>query len=252
MKSGLILPMLPENLETLRKEEDKIRTQSLLYIDGDAALKNHLGLVHDSLDAIQALTISHVNANDEELVIQRLGIRLFNSGACALSLLLSGYYQNSALLIRDLLETGLLIDYFRSEPAKIKIWRDASDKDREKHFRPAQIRDALDKRDGFKEKKRAAAYRLLSNYAAHPTNPGFKLFSPNWMSEIGPFFDEGYLKALLEELTKRLPASADVYVRFFKVVMPEVDAARRFYLNRLNAWSEKYLGPPNRHQRGTT
>lgn len=242
MKPEIILPRLPENLENLRKEEDRIRTQSLLHIDGDAAFKDHLGLVHDSLDAVHAFTISHVNANEEELVIQRLGIRLFNSGACALSFLLAGYYQNSALLIRDLLETGFLIDYFRSEPTKIRPWRDASDKDREKHFQPVQIRDALDKRDGFKEKKRGAAYRLLSNYATHPTNPGFKLFSPNWMSKIGPFFDEGYLKALLEELTKRLPASADVYVRFFGVVTPEVEAARRFFLNRLSVWSEKYLG----------
>jgi len=251
MKSKLILPRLPENLESLRKEEDRIRTQSLLHIDGDAALKDHLDLVHDSLDAVHALTISHVNANEEELVIQRLGIRLFNSGACALSFLLAGYYQNSALLIRDLLETGFLIDYFRSEPTKIRQWRDASDKDREKHFQPVQIRDALDKRDGFKEKKRGAAYRLLSNYATHPTNPGFKLFSPNWMSKIGPFFDEGYLKALLEELTKRLPASANVYVRSFSIVIPEVEAAREFFLNRLSVWSKKYMEQPNRHQRGT-
>ena len=198
MTFELILPVLPKNLESLRKEEDKIRAQSLLHINGDAAFKDHLEFIHDSLDAIFTFTNHHVNLNEDELVIQRLSIRLFNFGACSLSLLLSGYYQNSALVMRDLMETGFLIDYFRTESGQIKVWRDATDEERRKNFQPWQIRDALDKRDGFTEKKRAEAYKMLSNYAAHPTHTGFKLFSPKWISNIGPFFDEKYLKALLD------------------------------------------------------
>jgi hypothetical protein len=197
--------------------------------------------VHDCLDAIHAHTISHENLDEEELVLQRLGIRLFNSGSCALSLLLSGYYQNAALTIRDLLETGFLVDYFRTDHSQIKVWRDSSDDGRRKNFQPWQIRDSLDKRDGFTEKKRAEAYKLLSNYASHPTHAGFKLFSPKWMSKIGPFFDESYLKALLEELTKRLAAAADVYVRCFPTVRPNVHSAREHFLSRLHAWSQTYL-----------
>lgn len=241
MKSELILPILPENLEGLRKEEDNIRMQSLLHIYGDTALKDHLELVHDGLDVIFTFTNHHVNLNEDELVIQRLGIRLFNAGACSLSLLLSGYYQNSVLVMRDVLETGFLIDYFRTESGRIKVWRDSTDEERKKGFQPWQIRNALDKRDGFAEKKRAEAYKMLSNYAAHPTHKGFKLFSPKWMSKIGPFFDEKYLKALLEELAKRLPAGADVYVRSFQSVDPRVEATRDGFLGRVSAWSGKYL-----------
>lgn len=242
---------MPDNLESIRKEEDGNRTKAQLQIDGDAALRDHLGIIHDSLDAIHAFTISHVNANDEELVVQRLGIRLFNSGSCALSLLLSGYYQNSALLIRDVLETGFLIDFLRSNPTKISAWRDASAEERQRLFRPAQIREALDARDGFKEKKRGAAYALLSNFAAHPTNPGFKLFSPDWMSKIGPFHDEKYLKATLEELSKRLPAVAEVYVRSFPLVATVVEAARRHFLARLGQWATTYLGQQVSQHSGT-
>lgn len=241
MMADLILPKLPENLESLRKEEDGIRTQSLLHINANAAFVEHLALVHDCLDVVHVLTITHENVDEEELVLQRLGIRLFNSGTCSLSLLLSGYYQNAALIARDLLETGFLVDYFRTERDQIKVWRDASDEVRRKSFLPWQIRDALDKRDGFTEKKRAEAYKLLSSYAAHPTHAGFKLFSPKWMSNIGPFFDEAYLKALIEELTKRLASAADVYVRCFPSVKPTVHVAREHFFSCLNSWSQKYL-----------
>ncbi len=241
MMADLILPTLPDNLDSLRKEEDAIRSQSLLHVNANAAFVDHLALVHDCLDAIHVFTITHINVDDEELVLQRLGIRLFNGGACALSLLLTGYYQNAASTVRDLLETGFLVDYFGTERGQIKIWRDASDEVRRRDFQPWQIRDALDKRDGFTEKKRAEAYKFLSNYAAHPTHAGFKLFSPKWLSKIGPFFDETYLKALLEELTKRLASAADVYVRCFPSVKPSVHAARAHFLSRLGSWSQKYL-----------
>ncbi len=155
MMANLILPKLPENLQNLRKEEDGVRAQSLLHINGNASFVDHLALVHDCLDAIHVHTISHENVDEEELVLQRLGIRLFNSSSCALSLLLSGYYQNAALTIRDLLETGFLVDYFRTERSQVKIWRDSSDDERRRNFQPWQIRDALDKRDGFTEKNRA-------------------------------------------------------------------------------------------------
>lgn len=241
MKADLILPKLPDNLESLRKEEDSVRAQSLLAVNANVALVDHAALVHDCLDAIHVFTMMHLNADEEELVLQRLGIRLFNSGACALSLLLCGYYQNAAATVRDLLETGFLVDYFRTERSRVMVWRDASDEARRKEFQPWQIRDALDKRDGFTEKKRAEAYKLLSNYAAHPTHAGFKLFSPKWMSKIGPFFDETYLKALLEELTKRLASAADSYVRCFPSVKPDVQGAREHFLSRLGSWSQKYL-----------
>ncbi len=241
MMAELILPKLPENLQSLRKEEDGIRAQSLLHLNGSASFVDHITLVHDSLDAIHAHTISHENLDEEELVLQRLGIRLFNSGSCALSLLLSGYYQNAALTMRDLLETGFLVDYFRTDRSQIKAWRDSSHDECRKNFQPWKIRDALDKRDGFTEKKRAEAYKLLSNYASHPTHAGFKLFSPKWMSKIGPFFDETYLKALLEELTKHLAAAADVYVRSFPTLKPNVHAARKHFLSRLHAWSQTHM-----------
>ena len=45
----------------------------------------------------------------------------------------------------------------------------------------------------------------------------------------------------LEELAKRLPAGAGVYVRFFPRVDPQVESARNRFLSRVSAWSGKYL-----------
>jgi hypothetical protein len=57
-------------------------------------------MVEASLDTIHAFTIKHERPTEDELTIQRLGIRLFNAEASALSLLLAGYYQNSVTLQR--------------------------------------------------------------------------------------------------------------------------------------------------------
>jgi hypothetical protein len=241
MQSKLILPSLPGNLERMRQEEDSIRASALLHINADVALKDRIALVHDSLDAVFTYTHDHKNLDDDELVLQRLGIRLFNSGACALSLLPSGYYQNSALQLRDLLETGFLIDYFRTEPAKIKVWQNSNDQERQKLFGPKVIREALDRRDEFSEGNRAKAYKVLSNYSAHPTHAGFKLFSPNWMSKITPFFDGTYTKAMVEKLVKHFAGAAEVYVKSFPRIAPELDLVRRQYFEDLGRWCSIYM-----------
>ena len=56
----------------------------------------------------------------DSVTIQLLGIRLFNASASALALMLMGYYQNSVTMLRDLLETGFLIDYFAIDRPKIQ------------------------------------------------------------------------------------------------------------------------------------
>jgi len=68
--SKLILPWLPENLENLNKNEIKIRTNSILQINADAVLKDHLGIVYQSLNLLFDLTISYTNQSDDELTIR--------------------------------------------------------------------------------------------------------------------------------------------------------------------------------------
>jgi len=138
----LILPRLPENLESLHKEEEKIRTEALLAINADSALKEHLDMVHACLDTVHAFTLQYQKQTEDELTVQLLGIRLFNASASALALMLAGYYQNSVTMLRDLLETGFLIDYFAIDRPKIQEWRQSNEKERKRKFGPAKIRQA--------------------------------------------------------------------------------------------------------------
>src|SRR5262245_5546806 len=103
-----------------------------------------------------------------------LGIRLFNGAAAVLKLCLSGYYQTAALQARDLLETAFLLDLFTADAALIAVWRADSNDAR---FRPVRVRMTLDDRDGFRERKREQAYKLLCELAGHPNEKGFRLLT---------------------------------------------------------------------------
>lgn len=70
-----ILPHLPENLESLHKEEEKIRAESLLVINADSALKEHLDMINASLDTVHAFTHGYENQTEDELTVQRLSFR---------------------------------------------------------------------------------------------------------------------------------------------------------------------------------
>ena len=236
----LILPRLPDNLESLFKQEEDIRVQSILHINSENDLKDHLAIVYDSLNMIFDLTIHYVPVLEDELTIQFLGIRLFNSVTCSLKLFLSGYYQNSVALQRDILETGFLLDYFSSNPSKISEWRSSSSKERFRKFKPKLVRDALDTRDGFKTEKRKEIYSMMCEYATHPSFPGIKLFSPVGGARIGAFFDATFLKSVLVELALRVPLSALVYMDHFKNLPQNYLRPKIEFIDKLKNWSIKY------------
>ena len=238
----LILPRLPANLENLHKEDQRIRTEALLAIDADVASKDHVNLVEASLDAIHAFTKMHERRTEDELTVQLLGIRLFNATVSSFSLILGGYYQNSIMLLRDLLETGFLVDYLAIDRKKIQEWRGSTEKERHQKFAPFKIREALDAHDNFSGKKRGQFYKLMCNYGAHPTFEGFRFVSPNGWGEIGPFFNEKFLKCLLAELAKHAGYFALVYSGHFSKVDSALLNGKAEFMKDLKVWAGKYLG----------
>ena len=174
----IIIPDLPENLRTLFEQEEKNLKESVAKIFSYSSLEDHLKIIYKSLNIIFDFTISYKNRNDNELVMQYLGIRLFNSTTVALKLLLYGYYQNSVMHQRDVLEAGFLIDYLSTYDSKIQEWKESSRENRLKNYNPRVIREALDKRDGIGQSKRYEIYTIMCEYAAHPTFKGNKLVAP--------------------------------------------------------------------------
>lgn len=240
-KNKLILPFLPDNLESLNKMEDEIRTDSILFINSEADLKNYLDLIYISLNIIFDVSTVYKSKNDDELIIQYLGVRLFNTGVTSIRLLLTGYYQNSYALQRDLLETGYLLDYFSIDTTKISEWKYCSKKDRLNNFKQDTIRKALDKRDGLVSGKRTKLYQTMCEYATHPTFLGFKLLAPNGFVKIGPFYNKKYLKSILQEFTLLFSYITSVFLVHFKNLPNCFLKVRINFYDTLKMWAKKYL-----------
>jgi len=85
-------------------------------------------------------------------------------------------------------------------PEKITEWKNADNDGRIANYNPGKIRGILDKRDGLINKKREKKYRMFCEYAAHVSYAGNKLVAPKGLGEIGPFFDEKFLKGCFTDL----------------------------------------------------
>jgi len=239
--SKIITPWLPENLESLHKHEEELRTKSVLEINADQNIKDQFVIIQESLNMIFGVTKSYKTEDKIELTIQYIGARFFNSIVTAIKLMLSGYYQSSVTLQRDIVEIGFLLDYFLSDKSKIEEWKNSPTKERMDKFSPATVRKALDDRDGFQGKKRQEIYKLMSEVATHPTYAGFKLLAPDGKVHLGPFFDAKYLKHLVHELALRVPHFTVIYISHFENVPSTFLKVRVEFLAKMKNWAQKYL-----------
>ena len=176
----------PENLANLHRGEEEIRAHSIAFLQPSEKLCAHLSMIHSAMDLIDYFCRQRRHEHDDQLTIQLLGIRLFNGAASVLKLCLSGYYQTAALQARDLLETAFLLNLLTADAALITVWRADSNDAR---CWPVRVRMTLDDRDGFKERKRGQAYKVLCELAGHPNEMGFRLLTGKAGGDAyGPFF----------------------------------------------------------------
>ena len=140
-----VFPKIFDFLHEGEGGEESIRRLTKAEIGASDTLLQHFSAVAESVIVIDHFARGHVGTGDDELTIQHLGIRLFNCAAGAVQSLLSGYYQNSVVFQRDLVEVTFLLDYFRSNKDHISEWRRSPQK-----FTPQVVRKALDRRDDFK------------------------------------------------------------------------------------------------------
>ncbi|WP_137044593.1 hypothetical protein [Pseudolabrys sp. FHR47] len=211
----------------------------MALIIGNEELARRLEMTERVLGVLFAYSLDYVAKDDEEHTIQMLGLRLFNAGATSVKLGLSGYYQTALQQARDIMETGFLIDYFRTSPDQIAVWRTADRKTRRKLFDPFQIRVALDERDGDKEMRRATEYAKLSELVSHATARGFQFTARGRYGELGPFIDDFMLKAWLHEVVLRLGPATMLYATHFPEAPKEIiDAYRRVGADLINGYKD--------------
>ena len=231
---------LPENLKSLHRQEEELRGKALTLIAQDARLSLHIAVVEQVMDLADLLR--QFDTQDEDLkVIQVLGIRMFNAFGASLKLALSGYAQNSALVMRDILETVFLIDLFKGDRSLIERWRVADEKAR-KDFLPVRVREALDARDGFTSKKRADTYKLFSELAAHPNMKSVYMLRPEKDGDAvgGPYMEKGTLEAVLSEMGKLAIQAGEVLNGFFPNDWPKARGARVAFARSKKQWIAEF------------
>lgn len=238
--SSIITPYLSDNLQGLHGQEERIRTDSVLQIKANDALRDHVDLIHACLDMLH---FSHIGApstiTDREQVVYGVGIRLFNSGAAFLKLLLGGYHQGAVSFLRDIVEVGFLLDYFAYHPDSISRWRAGKDDE----FKPFKIRNALDTRDGYKDKVRAERYKFLSAHGTHVTFNGLALVSCEGLLSIGPFSSEKLLAGALFDAASFFSHAVLAYLENFDGVRVDQLKARIVFMENLCSWFVKYRDP---------
>lgn len=240
----------PDNFDLLHWGEEFIRAQTKNAVEANDVLLRHFIAIEASQTLIDHFARGYVHTGDDQLTIQLLGLRLFNSAAGAIQSLMGGYYQNSVMLQRDLLEVSFLLDYFRLNAAHIAEWRRCDESERNKKFSAYKVRTSLDDRDGFTERKREAHYKLLCNLGAHASYQGFRLLRPTPSSDAhcGPYFADRALDATAAELAKVSIGAATNFTLFFDAKSLADWETKLGFMEAQVAWFEYFFGPFNKGQ----
>lgn len=236
---------IPQNLRSLYGQEEILREKAEELVARETELSLHLSAIEHAMNLADLLR--KYPTDDEDIkVIQILGMRTFNAFGASTKLGLSGYSQNSAMIMRDILETVFLLDLFNGDREKIEHWRIASKKDKMKNFSPYRVREALDDRDGFTERKRAEIYGLLSELAAHPSMSSALMMRPQRGGDavIGPFIESSTLEAVLAELGRLAIQVGEILDQFFPKTWNDALPTRVAFAEVKQEWIETFYAEP--------
>ena len=230
-------------IQHLHKAEEFVRDQNIDHIQSNEILSFHIQMIEKSMDLIDYFSRQYESENDDQKTIQILGLQIFNQSASALKLNLSGYYHASISIMRSLLETMFLLDYFSTDNALITEWNKSEKKTRIKgKFSPLKIRVVLNTRDGFKEDKRNQYYIRLCELGTHPTPASFIMLKPIPEGDFycGPFFSPKMIKASIEELAPIVIQIAGIFSQFFKAKKLDDYRVTISFMETQDFWNKRF------------
>lgn len=238
---------IPENLSLLHSGEEDLRTKSVALIEASQDMSLHVSMIETCMDMLQYVRTNTPDMSEDQVIVALIGASVFNSMASAVKLMLGGYYQSSGLQIRYIMESGWLLDYLRTDPKLVQEWKSTPEDKRQIVFRPGKIRDKLDQRDGFTEKKREAHYKRLCVLCGHPTFAGFAMLrpEPNADAHMGPFLVPSLLEQCIQELVMVSVTAWQAFMRFFPPKTLPNYRARIHYLEKQSHWFEHVYGKPH-------
>ncbi len=234
----------PDKFDRLHEGQEFIRAKTKDAIKASPTLLHHMNVVEQSMTIVDHFARGYPEQNEEQLIVQHIGLRLFNSMAGAVQSLMAGYYQNSVMQMRDVLEIGFLLDFFRSDKTAIALWNKCDEGERNRQFSAYKVRTTLDERDGFTEQKRKEHYQLLCSLGAHVSPKGFELLRPvaGGDAHCGPYFAGRALDASLSELAKVAVGAAGHFMMFFEPVYLSDGRAKLEFLEAQSEWFREFYG----------
>lgn len=235
--------IFPNNFDLLHLGEETIRAESKKAIKISDDLLHHFNMVAQSMTLIDHFAREYTYQTNDQLIVQYLGLRLFNGMAGSVQNLMAGYYQNAVMVMRDLLEVTFLLDYFYADMSLISNWTKCSEDERSKKFSAFKVRCALDERDGFTEMKRKKYYQLLCNLGTHASIQGFELLRPLEGGEAtcGPYFADRACNATVSELAKISQDAAGVFTLFFEPRGVLDSRIKQNFMGARSAWFKKFF-----------
>lgn len=230
----------PDNLDSLYKQERFLREKAIAIIQSKPKLSLHLHAIERAM-SLAKIVVDYPDNDEDFKVVKMLSIRMFNAFGASLTLVSSGYHQNSGLVMRDILETVFLMDLFKTDHTAIERWRFADKKKQREEFSPAAVRKALDERDGAHTKKRAKVYKMFSELAAHPNMHSQHMLRPEKGGDIvtGPFMEETTLEAGVSELGRIAIQAGEIMNSFLPEGWDHDDVRASFALIK-NEWIETF------------
>lgn len=236
---------LPENLANMLEAEKNMREQILVATGADDECQDHLKILSGSLEWIKKIGTDRKHNTDDELVVLGLIARTYNDVSVAFGLIISGFYQASLMITRDIQESSLLIRRFALDTSAIQRWKNG------KEFSAGDNRKFLKKYENVVTKGNADDERILyghfSTLGSHPTWKGILRMlvgQKNNLIYSEPFLDIDKLHLALMTLTSMTFSASDSIVTCFHNINAldlalEKDFSLRFIQTAL-AWLQKY------------
>ena len=117
-------------------------------------------------------------------------------------------------------------------------FRFAKTKSEPSEFSPFNVRLALDARDGRVDRGHEYQYKMLSEFAAHPTMKPAFLMRPNKEGDAvsGPFVEPEFLEAVLCEMARVAGQAGEVLSRFLPEVCVDAIEPRETFRDAKERW----------------
>ncbi|MBO1361974.1 hypothetical protein J2D73_19515 [Acetobacter sacchari] len=199
----------------IRTQESKTEDESVKAILSSEWRRKCFSLIEWGITLLHLSIVDWEIDNEYDRVKQMLGLRMLNSSLSSVSLILQGYSQPALSMVRDIMETGNLLEYFRLFPDEVVTWARSNSEIRRKKYSAQKVRNKTKEKHQDVGEGLSLAYWTLCDVAVHPTPAGFNMLLDTDSPTAGPQFVERHLNAWLREMILRF--SPAVWIMLLQV-----------------------------------